>query len=65
MAGALKLKTWFHDVLHMPVSFAQLGIPEPNLELLNQRLHQNKGAVMPGYFPLDADTTMQIYKLAL
>ncbi len=65
MAGALKLKTWFHDVLHMPVSFAQLGIPEPNLELLNQRLHQNKGAVMPGYFPLDAETTMQIYKLAL
>ena len=65
MAGALKLKTWFHDVLHMPVSFAQLGIPKPNLELLNQRLHQNKGAVMPGYFPLDAETTMQIYKLAL
>ena len=65
MEGALKLKTWFHDVLHMPVSFAQLGIPEPNLELLNERLHKNKGAVMPGYFPLDADTTMKIYKLAL
>ena len=63
--GALRLKAWFHDVLHMPVSFAQLGIPEPDLELLNRRLHQNKGAVMPGYFPLDADTTMQIYKLAL
>ena len=65
MAGALKLKSWFHDVLHMPVSFAQLGIPQPNLELLNERLHQNKGAVMPGYFPLDAETTMKIYKLAL
>ena len=63
--GALKLKAWFHDVLHMPVTFAQLGIPEPNLLLLNTRLHQNKGAVMPGYFPLDADVTMQIYRLAL
>ena len=49
----------------MPVNFAQLGIPEPNLELLNERLHKNKGTVMPGYFPLDAETTMQIYKLAL
>ncbi len=63
--GALRLKSWFHDVLHMPVTFAQLGVPNPDLELLNQRLHQNKGAVMPGYFPLDAETTMQIYKLAL
>lgn len=65
MEGALKLKTWFHDVLHMPVTFAQLGVPEPNLELMNGRLHKNKGAIMPGYLPLDADTTMAIYKLAL
>lgn len=65
MEGALRLKQWLHDVLHMPVSFAQLGIPEPNLELLNTRLHRNKGEVMPGYLPLDADTTMRIYQLAL
>lgn len=65
MLGALALKTWFHDVLHMPVSFAQLGIPQPDLELLNARLHSNKGAVMPGYLPLDADMTMAIYRLAL
>lgn len=65
MEGALKLKTWFHDVLHMPVTFAQLGVPEPNLELMNERLHKNKGTIMPGYLPLDAETTMAIYKLAL
>jgi len=65
MQGALALKTWFHDVLHMPVTFAQLGIPEPDLELLNARLHNNKGAVMPGYMPLDAEMTMAIYRLAL
>lgn len=63
--GALKLKAWFHDVLHMPVTFAQLGVPEPDLELLNSRLHKNKGTVMPGYMPLDAETTMAIYRLAL
>lgn len=64
-AGAKALKTWFHDVLHMPVTFAQLGIPEPNLELMNERLHKLKGTVMQGYMPLDAEATMEIYKLAL
>lgn len=65
MAGALTLKTWLRDVLHMPVTFAQLGIANPDLELLNTRLHRNKGEVMPGYQPLDAAATLRIYKLAL
>lgn len=65
MQGALKLKAWFHDVLKLPVTFAQLGIPEPDLELMNERLHRNKGEIMPGYLPLDAATTMEIYKMAL
>ena len=64
-AGAKRLKEWFHDVLHMPVSFAQLGIPEPNLELMNERLHKLKGEIMQGYMSLDAEATMEIYKLAL
>lgn len=64
-AGARRLKEWLHDVLHMPVSFAELGIPEPNLELMNERLHKLKGEVMQGYMPLDAEATMEIYKLAL
>ena len=65
MAGAIDFKAWLHDVIHMPVTFAQLGIPKPDLELLNARLHRNKGDIMPGYLPLDAETTMKIYKLAL
>lgn len=63
--GALRLKSWLHDVLHMPVSFSELGVPNPDLELLNTRLHRNKGAIMPGYLPLDADITMAIYRMAL
>lgn len=66
LAGALKLKSWLHDTLHMPVTFAQLGIEEPDLELLNTRLHNLKGAILPGgYMPLDAQATMEIYKLAM
>ena len=66
LAGALKLKAWLHDVLKMPVTFAQLGIEHPDLELLNTRLHRLKGEILPGgYMPLDAAATMEIYKLAL
>lgn len=63
--GAEKLKSWFHDTIHMPVTFKELGIPNPNLELLNTRLHKLKGEIMQGYMPLDAAATMEIYKLAL
>lgn len=63
--GTRRLKTWFHDKLHMPVSFAQLGVPNPDLELLNTRLHKLKGDVLHGYLDLDAEATMEIYKLAL
>lgn len=59
------LKAWFRDVIKMPVSFADLGIENPDLELLNTRLHKLKGEIMPGYMPLDKDATMEIYKLAL
>lgn len=65
MAGALALKAWFHDVLKMPTSFAELGIPNPDLPLLNTRLHRLKGEVLSGYMELDYEATMEIYKLAL
>lgn len=65
MQGALALKTWLHDVLQMPVTFAQLGIPNPDLELLNTRLHRLKGEVLHGYMDLDAEATMEIYQMAM
>ena len=65
LAGVVRLKTWLRDVLHMPVSFAQLGIEHPDLELMNTRLHRLKGDVMHGYLDLDAEATMDIYRLAL
>ena len=65
MQGALALKTWLHDVLQMPVTFAQLGIPNPDLELLNTRLHRLKGEVLHGYMELDAEATMEIYQMAM
>ncbi len=63
-AAAAALKDWFRNVLKMPVTFAELGVPSPDLELMNTRLHRLKGEVMQGYLPLDAAATMEIYKLA-
>lgn len=65
MQGALALKAWLHDVLQMPVTFAQLGIPNPDLELLNTRLHRLKGEILHGYMDLDAAATMEIYQIAM
>lgn len=65
LKGALRLKEWLHDVLRMPVTFSQLGIDNPDLQLLNTRLHKLKGDIMPGYMSLDAEATMEIYRLAL
>lgn len=65
LKGALKLKEWLHNTLNMPVNFKQLGIENPDLELMNTRLHRLKGEIMQGYMPLDAQATMEIYRLAL
>lgn len=65
LKGALALKTWLHDVLHMPVTFAQLGIPSPDFELMNRRLHLLKGEILDGYMKLDAQATLEIYQLAM
>lgn len=65
LAGARALKKWFHEVLNLPVSFSQIGIPSPDLELMNTRLHRLKGDILKGYMTLDHAATLEIYKLAM
>lgn len=63
--GAQRLKEWFRDVLHLPVSIKELGIDNPDIDLLVERLHRNKGAVTGFYVPIDAAKSRAIYELAL
>lgn len=65
LEAANRLRCWFREVLKMPVTFAELGIEQPDLELMNTRLHRLKGEIMPGYMTLDKEATMEIYKLAM
>lgn len=49
----------------MPVTFAELGIEKPDIDLLNRKLHENKGATVGAYIRLDAKATREIYEIAL
>lgn len=49
--------------LGLPLTMSQLGIPEPDIDLLVKKLHEDKGAVIGTYYRLDADATRRIYEL--
>lgn len=55
----------FFSSLGLPVSFGQLGIAEPDIDLLVSRLHKNKGAEIGGYYRLTQSDTLEIYKMML
>ena len=62
--GVMKLKQFFKD-LGLPVTMDELGVKEPDIDLLVERLHRNKGAVIGGYYPLTPNETRIIYQLTL
>ncbi len=64
MKGVGCLKSFFISI-GLPVTFAQLGIPEPDIALLVKKLHENKGEVIGSYYRLTAVETEEIYRLAL
>ena len=63
LEGIERLKTFFAS-LGLPLTFSQLGIENPDVELLVRKLHENKGEITGGYYPLGAKETAEIYNLA-
>lgn len=64
LEGIARLKAFLHSI-GMPVTFGELGIEAPDIDLFVRKLHENKGAIIGGYAKLDAAATKQIYQLAL
>ena len=64
LEGIECLKGFFGSI-GLPVTFAELGVPEPDIDEMVRRLHINKGEVIGGYIPLRAEDTKEIYRLAL
>lgn len=62
--GIYKLEEFFKS-LGMPVNFAQLGIENPDIDLLVKKVHQNKGVTFGAYYPITSEVSKAIYELAL
>ncbi|MCH5223843.1 MAG: iron-containing alcohol dehydrogenase [Muribaculaceae bacterium] len=55
----------FFKSLGMPATFAELGIANPDIDLLVKKVHQNKGETFGAYYPITAKESRAIYELAL
>ena len=64
LEGISRLKA-FYASLGLPITLGQLGIENPDIDLLVHKLHENKGEVIGGYYRLTATETRQIYELAM
>lgn len=64
LEGISALKAFFGR-LGLPVTFAELGVIEPDISALVHNLHVTKGDVIGGYMPLTAAETEQIYRQML
>lgn len=64
LEGIARLKA-FYASLGLPINLAQLGIENPDFDLLVKKLHENKGEVIGGYYRLTAIETRKIYELAI
>lgn len=60
--GALKA---FYGSIGLPVTMGQLGVADPDIDLLVRKLHEDKGIEIGGYFRLTQSDTFEIYKMML
>lgn len=65
MEGIRRFKAFLHDDMKLPVTFAQLGIENPDIPELVKRLHANKGEKFGLFYPITPDVSEEIYKLGL
>lgn len=57
------LRAFFGAVLRMPLTFRDLGVADPDIDLLVRKLHEDKGETIGGYYRLTERETRQIYQL--
>ena len=62
LAGIAALKDFYRSI-GMPVTLSELGIENPDFDLLVARVHENKGNPFGGYYKLGPADTAAIYRL--
>ena len=55
----------FFRSIGMPTTFAELGINNPDIDLLVEKVHQTKGETFGSYYPITPEVSRAIYELAL
>lgn len=53
----------FYRSIGMPTTFEELGINNPDIDRLVDKLHENMGEVFGGYYPIDRTVSRAIYEL--
>lgn len=64
LEAAKRLRSFFSDVLRLPVTLADLGIKNPDYDTLVRKLHENKGNPFGFYLKLTPEISREIYLLA-
>lgn len=62
LEGIRRMRALFRS-LGLPLTMSELGIADPDIDLLVRKLHENKGDVIGTYYRLDSEATRQIYQL--
>ena len=62
LEGIERLRKFYRSI-GMPVTLSELGVENPDFELLVHKLHENMGEVFGGYYPIDSTVSMKIYKM--
>lgn len=62
--GIVKLKGFFKSI-GMPTNFIELGVENPDIDILVKKVHQNKGETFGAYYPITPEVSRAIYLLAL
>lgn len=64
MEGVRRLRQ-FYTSIGMPVTLAQLGVENPDIDDLVRRVHVDKGEVFGAYYPITPDVSRAIYTLMI
>ena len=64
LEGVARLKYFFTSI-GLPVTFKELGIEHPDIDLLVRKLHENKGELVGNYVKLTRENSKEIFELAL
>lgn len=63
LAGVMCLKNFFKEI-GLPTTFKELGIDNPDISLLVEKLHEDKGEKVGNYVKLDRQATREIFEMA-